>query len=136
MAYASIAEMKQLIGPDAFTVTVPGVDVPAQEAAATLGLEDASGLADTYIARWIPLPAGTPVALRDAVVWIATYNLAGDRWTEHMRARFDDAMKWLRDISAGKASLGVLSDPAASSGSAQLSAPERHMTRSSLAGVL
>lgn len=136
MAYASIEEMVKLIGTDTYTVTVPGGSVSDQDTAATLALEDASGLADTYIARWIPLPVGTPPALRDAVVWIATYNLAGDKWTEHMRARYDDAMRWLRDVSAGKASLGVLSTPSASGGSARLCAPEREMTRSRLAGVL
>ena len=136
MAYATVDEMKSLIGDDVFLVTVPGISHEQAEAA-ELELAAASGLADTYISRWLPLAVSTPAALRDAVVWIATFNLAGDKATSHMEKRHDAAMRWLRDVASGKASLGVLEPgTAASAGSAQVSTRERIMGRDRLAGVL
>lgn len=136
MPYATRQQMEQLIGTDAYVVAVPGATAALQDAAADSGLESASGIADTYIARWLPLAVPTPPALREAVIWIATYNLAGDGATENMRKRYEDAMRWLRDVADGKASLGVLSTPGTSGGSAELTARGRHMTRCTLRGVL
>lgn len=136
MPYATRQQMEQIIGTDTYVVIVPGATAALQDAAADAALENASGFADTYIARWLPLPVPAPPTLRDAVIWIATYNLAGDQWTEHMRRKYDDAVQWLGHVASGKASLGALSTPTASGGSAQLEARDRRMTRRTLAGVL
>lgn len=136
MPYATRQQMENIVGKNTYLTVVPGGDARLQDTAADEALESASAVADTYIARWLPLPTPTPPALRDAVIWIATYTLAGDLWTEHMLRKHDGAMKWLADIASGKASLGVLSTPAASGGSAQLEARDRRMTRRTLAGVL
>lgn len=141
MPYATRQQMETIIGKDTYLTVVPGGDARLQDAAADEALENATGFAKSYIARWLDQlaqvpPEDFPTALRDAVIWIATYNLAGDRWTEHMRRKYEDAEKWLRDVSTGKASLGIVASPAASSGSAQLCSRDRQMSRRTLSGVL
>lgn len=138
MPYATRQQMEDIIGKDRYLTVLPGGDARQQDAAADQALENASGIADSYITRWLPLQVAPPPALRDAVIWIATYNLSGDHPLDFLRDKFEDAMKWLRDVSAGKASLGAV-DPGAtptSSGSAQLCARDRQMSRRTLSGVL
>lgn len=141
MLFATRQQMETIIGKDTYITVVPGGDARLQDAAADAALENASGFASSYVSRWLDalaqLPTeDLPVALRDAVIWIATYNLAGSLWTEHMRRKYEDAEKWLRDVSMGKASLGIVTNPVTSGGGAQLCSRDRQMSRRTLAGVL
>ncbi len=99
--YASRADVLDLYGADFVETIAAGGDLER-------GLTDASGFCDTYICGRYPLPlAETPVGLRDVCIDIALYKIArnGGGWTEDGRKRYEDALRWLRDIAKGDANL-------------------------------
>lgn len=101
MAYADVADLYRLALRQA---ALSGILVADQNAA----LEAASRVADSYLqARYkLPLTAWGD-DLRRAVAIIAAYDLlAGRGFTpegadEHVRLRYEDALRWLRDVSLG-----------------------------------
>lgn len=114
---------------------------------ANLGVIDAAAVAvvlvDTdaeingYLAsrHSLPLTQVSPELVRLACD-IARYRLYDNRATEQVKARYDDAIRKLRDVANGKASLGIdeASQPVADMGSVQVSAPARVFNPNSLAG--
>lgn len=74
-------------------------------------LDRASRLVDTYIrATGIPVPLVDPVTLRDVkgpVLDLARYFAWPDQPSEEIRARYEDAIKFLELVSAGKIKLVV-----------------------------
>lgn len=85
-----------------------GVDPAVSEKALT----DAQELADSYIAaRYaLPLPA-VPETLKGVVLDIARYKLYAMRAPDEVRQRYEDAISWLKQVSAGKAVLQLPPDP-------------------------
>lgn len=82
---------------------------PATAAAITDALAQATSEADSYIAQRYATPvANRPRVLEVHVINIACHHLAAtqDRMTEIIRQRYEDAMRWLKDVAAGKAKLG------------------------------
>lgn len=136
-AYATSAELQDYLGEDEFLRVADRDASGAVDAdAVTLALEDASSLADSYIARWLPIDSAPP-ALRRHVMAIATYSLAGNTQTDDQRRRYEDAIQWLRDVASGKASLGIPpSETTVSAGSVSYSTQTRVLTRSTMRGVL
>lgn len=76
-------------------------------------LLDASEEIDSYlrVVRALPLSAPVPDRLVRVAGDIARYHLYDDHAPEDVRTRYEDAIRWLRDVAAGRASLG-LDDPA------------------------
>ncbi|MFW6087002.1 MAG: phage protein Gp36 family protein [Myxococcota bacterium] len=138
MAYATAQEMEGLIGTRAYREAADrDLDGSADSAAVDAALAKASSVADSYITKWLPLPGDPPEALKDAVIRIAHYQLTGETGNEETRKRYEDAIQWLRDVAAGKASLGIPPTPEeTSAGAPELSASARQMSRDSLRGVL
>jgi len=70
-------------------------------------LADACGEADAYLGvRYsLPLTAPVPLVLVAVVCDIARYRLYENRATEEVRKRYEDAVRWLRDVSRGAAVL-------------------------------
>ncbi len=104
---------------------------PTEQLAA---LEAASRDADSYLANRYTLPItqwGTD--LTNAVCNIAAYNLLAGRGfapnsgssDEHVRLRYEDAIRWLRDCSSGKATPTNITDstPAIDQGLVDTEAP-------------
>ena len=82
-------------------------------------LADAGAEADGYLAARYPVPVDpVPTVLTRLVCDIARYYLLGDSATEQVRDRYTDAIKSLRDISAGRMALDGATAPAGGSGSA------------------
>lgn len=111
MIYATTADLDAYLGAEAYLRLC---DRDASGAVDTSDIEDAldraSSLADSYIAKWIPAliaAAAVPRLLVQHVCDIAVYLLAGQRATETMRTRYEDALRWLREVQAGKATLDV-----------------------------
>lgn len=71
-------------------------------------LLDAGKLIDSYIAARaaLPLPS-VPDRLVRVAGDIARYYLHADRPTEQVAKAYEDAVRWLRDIAAGKATLEI-----------------------------
>lgn len=73
-------------------------------------LQAASNRIDSWIGARYRLPlTDVPEALRDYCCDIARYLLTGTErpCTEEIRLRYEDAMDWLKLVSAGKASIGT-----------------------------
>jgi len=71
-------------------------------------IADASAEIDSYIGMVYTLPlTDTPAILVRVVCDIARYRLYDDIPTDEVRRRYEDAVRFLRDISAGRASLAV-----------------------------
>lgn len=71
-------------------------------------LSHASSEADAFIAVRYPTPVpSVPPIVRSHVINIACHQLASthDRMTEIIRQRYEDALRWLRDLSSGRANL-------------------------------
>jgi len=100
----------------------------------TGALDDASALIDTYLGKRYDLPlAATPPALVPIAAALARHALYAANPPEDVRAAHDDALRFLRDLAAGKAVLDIAgSEPASAVGKALTSAPDRVFTSESL----
>lgn len=75
------------------------------------GIADASAIIDGYLRNAYSLPlANTPAELNRVCADLTRYLLMDDRATDQVKMRRDDAMSWLKDLSAGRASLGMAVD--------------------------
>ena len=91
-------------------------------------IADADAEIDGYVgSRYtLPLPLPTPPVLVPIACDIARYRLYDDAVPEVVRKRYEDAIARLRDIAAGRLSLGIDPAPAAGSqGAVVVRAPER-----------
>jgi phage gp36-like protein len=72
-------------------------------------LLDADQEIDSYlrVVRTLPLPAPIPVRLVRVAADVARYHLYDDHAPDEVRTRYEDAIRWLRDVAAGRASLGA-----------------------------
>lgn len=101
-------------------------------AAVAVVLADADAEINGYLAGRYSLPlAQTSPELVRLACDIARYKLYDARATEQVKARYDDAIKKLRDVSSGKASLGIdqASQPVAVAGGATISSGGRDFGR-------
>jgi phage gp36-like protein len=71
-------------------------------------LADAAAEINSYLARAYTLPLES---VPDTLVWascdIARYRLDKNRASEDVRRRYEDVIRWLKDLSRGVASLGL-----------------------------
>ena len=71
-------------------------------------LADADSLINGYLQTRYTLPlSSVPPVLEGVASDIARYYLFEDRATEIVEARYKDRVGWLKDVSTGKASLGL-----------------------------
>ncbi len=99
-------------------ITLTDVDGDERPNAAVmeLALQDASDEIDIYISTRASLPiasGSTPPILIRLCADIARYRLHDENPIDEVKARYDSAVKTLKDISAGRANL-PLPDPASS----------------------
>lgn len=109
MAYATVADLVTRFGEDEL-IDLTDRDEPRTgaivEAVALAALSDAAGEADAYLGVRYALPVSpVPAHLLTAVCDIARYRLHGVRVTDEVRARYEDAVRWLRDVAQGRAAL-------------------------------
>lgn len=75
-----------------------------------LRLADAAAQIDSYLTPNYPLPLAAELVaaspLEEVNCDLARYALYDDRAPEFVTERYDRRVKWLRDVSAGRASLG------------------------------
>jgi phage gp36-like protein len=135
MAYATADEMQDRIGMDELSAVADrDGDSVLEDLAVTGALDDASAEIDSYLSVRYPLPLSEiPATVIRACIDMAMYHLSGNKTTEEVEKRYKNAVAWLRDISAGKATLGNHPAETGSSG-AVFSAGGRLHTRQKLNG--
>ena len=104
MAYLTVDDLQARYPADAYLLA----DTDAVSAA----INDAVAEADGYLAgRYsLPLPAVPPV-LVGRLCDMARYRLWRDEASDEVRTRYRDAVAWLKDLSAGRATLVFAADP-------------------------
>ena len=138
MAYATPQELISRYR-EALEVLAPGEqEGTIDEAALVQPLVDASEEIDAYLAARYPLPLKeTPGVLVRLAADIAIYRLSSEAasLTEERRTRYEDAVKLLKSISRGEASLGGPDpDPSPSTEGAAITQSDRVFSRESLRG--
>ena len=141
--YATLEQMlARYDRPDSYELTQ--ITAPAggvlDEEAVEAALAEASGQMDLYIGSRHPLPlsgvsAAQATDLARIACDIARYRLYAHLATEEVRARYEEAIRVLEQIAAGRILLRVTSG-AGASGQARATAAPRVMTRTGLGGVL
>jgi len=120
VSYATQADMALAFGDDELIqltdrATPPAGAIDASVLARSLAAADA--LADNYLAVRYSVPlASTPAVLVEACCDIARYELTrgpGLRATEEIERRYTQRVAWLRDVAAGRATLGAATETAA-----------------------
>jgi len=95
-------EINQLIDPDG-----SGPD----ESVALAELSTASATIDSYLAGRYPLPlSAVPVILTGVCADLTRYALYRNAVPELVKERYTTAIRWLRDVATGTASLGLSSN--------------------------
>ena len=111
MPYATQANLVDRFGETELVQLTDRATPPAGTIDATVvtrALTDADNKINSYLAARYTLPfASVPEILLQLACDIARYYLYEDRVTEIVQKRYDNAIAQLRDISAGKASLGL-----------------------------
>lgn len=126
--------MPRLVSAELFSTAARGEDIStwaADEQAAAMAavavvnqaIVDATSTVDGYLSARYALPiVPTPATILRVTGDIARYYLYEDIATETIIERYKQAIAWLRDVAAGKVSLGdsEATPSAASGGSAQI----------------
>lgn len=144
MPYATVADCIARRGEDAVRMLAddPHTDGTPAYTALEAALGDASSEIDSYIAARHPLPLDpVPQLLVRLTVDIGIHLRAAseDVGTEERSRRYENAVRTLKDIAAGRASLGAADpDPPAAgeAPSVEFDATPRVMTRDSLRGLV
>lgn len=106
-------------------------------------LVKASGVVDSYLRgrTTLPLVAPYPDEIIDATCRIAAYTLLvrrgfnPDAYDANFRALYEDAIRWLKDVSAGRANLAQAADTStAREGAPRIQSGEQSTTPSQLRG--
>jgi len=98
------------------------MDLDAATGRIDSAIASACAVADGYIAARYSTPVSSVgSAIKSAVLDIARYSLWDNQAPDEVRTRFEDALRWLRDVSSGKAVLtdstgAVMTTPSTSSG--------------------
>ena len=110
---------------------------PEKQTAVDSAIDDAESTCDSYIAGRYDVPVATPpAALKGAAADLAIYNLwqrSPNMPTNISEAR-DDAIKWLKDVASGTATLpGASPAPTPTTGAQiQTTSNTRELTREKL----
>jgi len=138
MPYATRQNMVDRFDEEELVQLTDRKDPPAgiiDDTVLTKALDDASALIDGYLQGRYTLPLGNvPVTLERITCDIARYYLYEDGVTEVVKQRYQDAAKYLNDVSAGRIDLGLDSsnNPATVSNAPDYQAPDRVFTTDTL----
>ena len=121
MPYATLADMLKRFNDEGMAILAGDEDGVLNEAEINASLSAGTEEADSYLRARVRLPLTTvPEVLVGYVCDLARYRLADteENRSETIIARRTDALNWLKDVAAGRASL-----PATTSGSSETSSP-------------
>lgn len=111
MKYASIQDLIDRFG-EAELVSLTDRSVPPSGSydttVAEQSLNDAEAEVDAYLSGRYAMPlASVPNIIVRLVCDIARYHLFGAALTDEVSKRYNDAIAFLKNVSSGKASLGI-----------------------------
>lgn len=109
MAYATRADMISLFGENVIiNLTDRGSLGEIDEAVLTQALTSAEGEIDSYIGAVyeLPLPDTTDM-LMTVCCNITRFRLMSLEASEEVKIRYEDSIRWLRDVARGIATLGL-----------------------------
>lgn len=101
MAYADAQNLIDAMGYDKFAQRESALGDGAGDRA----LEEAAAEIDSYLCGRYAVPVPTSSNMTRICVQIATYRLLGEAASDRARADYEDAIRWLRDAQAGRASI-------------------------------
>ncbi len=131
--YASLTDLVDRFGADELTQLTTRWDPDAaepDESRANNALEDATAEMDVYIGTQYALPlASVPVVLKGICCDVARYRLFGEKASDEVRRRFDDAVTLLNRIAKGTASLGLTATPEPAAAGVAFVTPGRVMSK-------
>jgi len=139
MSYATQADMTDRFGTDELIqLTDKGTPPTGTINTAVLdkSLADADATINSYLESRYTLPLSpVPQVLSRIACDIARYFLYDERATEQVRKRYEDALRYLRDVAEERIQLGVQppQEAPASSGGPQVTAGVSTFSRKSLA---
>jgi phage gp36-like protein len=108
-AYATRSDLENLRGAELILALADkDADGAVDDAVVDNALLHASSVVDSYLTRFLPLGTVTEV-IRQVVIDLALYRIAGQHATDEQRNRHNDAMAWLRDVARGRAYPGFAS---------------------------
>ncbi len=110
MIYATVSDMQARYKKSSLDLLTKAKseDGKPDDAFIESALSDAGGLIDSYISARYVLPLSVvPQALAQQCCAIAFYYLNDQRATDQTRLRYEDALRWLRDVRDGKIQLGT-----------------------------
>lgn len=109
MAYLIKADMQELFGDEELVQLTDRVSGGVID---DVVLDKAITFAEDVIDAIVPksIRPGKTALVTNLAADIARWRLYDDLAPEHVQRRYDEAMKMLRDVAAGKASLGVNAD--------------------------
>lgn len=140
MAYATYAELVTMWGEiEVVRSSDRDGDGVADVGVVDRALDDASAEIDSYIGQTYKLPINpVPPVLATHCGRIALYQMSLDSgtYTKEKRQRYEDSLKWLRDVAAGKASLDGVGQPASKAGPVLVFTEPREYSRTKLWGIL
>lgn len=128
MSYASRQQLIDAMGQEAVDQREEMLGVGA----ADRSLTDAAAEIDSYLCTKYTVPVPTSDNMARIAVQIAQYRLLGDAATDRARQDYDDAIRWLKDVQAGRAA--IPNAPAQASGINQVNLAELVNGRGSVFG--
>lgn len=141
MAYATLQTLTDQVGIDELTRSSDrDGDGVADAGVIDRALEDASNEVDSYIGAIYKLPINPVPGILityTGIIGLYRMSLETETYTEEKRKRYDDAIRWLRDVSKGLASLdGAVEAELKTSGGIRYFTEAREYSRTKLGGVL
>lgn len=141
MAYATLQTLIDQVGIDEVTRSSDrdasgAIDPGVVERA----LDDASSEIDSYVGAVYKLPLNPVpgiVVTYTGIIALYRMSLETGSYTEEKRKRYEDAIRWLRDVAKGVASLdGEVEAAPKSSGGIRYFTEAREFSRTKLGGIL
>ena len=109
MGYVTQEELATRFGADELiAIADRDRDGTADPAVIEQAITDASAEIDSYLGTRYSVPLDeAPAAVKSACADIARYRLMDERPLDEVTKRYDSAIRFLRDVATGRASLGI-----------------------------
>lgn len=140
MAYSTIIEIELQFGADeVLRSSDRDMDGVADVGVVDRAIADADAEIDSYLGVKYDIPLNpVPAIVATASATIAMYRMSSDSGTltDEKRRRYEDLIRWLRDVAAGKAVLDGGTEPPSKSGGVRYWTESREYSRTKLGGIL